>query len=257
MLLVCKIDSLIGQRAFWKLLHQFIISCRLIIMVKDNWKENCRHILLLGKTKELLWNNVLIICPPTPLFSGFDMLQGQAGGGYSMSPCSDDSFLFQAGGVDRCLNQIYSIYLDSWCKVSPQPHTEGVRNALRSSGQNAALIWSGPAYASLFMTSVIYNLILNSYENRPKWKLDWRQSRGQMAKHEAPKRKSGQILSEIATTFIFSEVQRVWDLDIMEYIHFCYHTNVTTTRCQRKETPHAVLHHQMNHFIFVHFTARG
>ncbi|KAM9349220.1 zinc finger protein GLIS1 [Symphorus nematophorus] len=48
--------------------------------------------------------------------TGFDLLQdlqGQAGGGYSMSPCSDDSFLFQAGGVDRCLNQIYSIYLDS------------------------------------------------------------------------------------------------------------------------------------------------
>ncbi|CAJ1072809.1 zinc finger protein GLIS1 [Xyrichtys novacula] len=47
---------------------------------------------------------------------GFDLLQdlqGQAGGGYSMSPCSDDSFLFQTGGVDRCLNQIYSIYLDS------------------------------------------------------------------------------------------------------------------------------------------------
>lgn len=64
MLLVCKIDSLIGQRVFWKLLHQFIIRCRLIIMVKDNWKENCRHILLLGKTKELLWNNVLIICFP-------------------------------------------------------------------------------------------------------------------------------------------------------------------------------------------------
>lgn len=144
MLLVCKIDSLIGQRVFWKLLHQFIISCRLIIMVKDNWKENCRHILLLGKTKELLWNNVLIICFP-PL-SGFDMLQGQVGGGYSMSPCSDDSFLFQAGGVDRCLNQIYSIYLDSWCELSPQPHTEGVRNALRSSGQNAV-----PACTSLFM----------------------------------------------------------------------------------------------------------
>ncbi|XP_028283408.1 zinc finger protein GLIS1 [Parambassis ranga] len=48
--------------------------------------------------------------------TGFDLLQdlqGQAGGGYSMSPCTDDSFLFQAGGVDRCLNQIYSIYLDS------------------------------------------------------------------------------------------------------------------------------------------------
>ncbi|XP_068427165.1 zinc finger protein GLIS1 [Clinocottus analis] len=48
--------------------------------------------------------------------TGFDLLQdlqGQTGGGYSMSPCSDDSFLFQAGGVDRCLNQIYSIYLDS------------------------------------------------------------------------------------------------------------------------------------------------
>lgn len=48
--------------------------------------------------------------------AGFDLLQdlqGQAGGGYSMSPCSDDSFLFQSGGVDRCLNQIYSIYLDS------------------------------------------------------------------------------------------------------------------------------------------------
>ncbi|KAM8850460.1 zinc finger protein GLIS1-like isoform 1-T5 [Spinachia spinachia] len=48
--------------------------------------------------------------------TGFDLLQelqAQTGGGYSMSPCSDDSFLFQAGGVDRCLNQIYSIYLDS------------------------------------------------------------------------------------------------------------------------------------------------
>lgn len=48
--------------------------------------------------------------------TGFDLLQdlqGQAGGGYSMSPCPDDNFLFQAGGVDRCLNQIYSIYLDS------------------------------------------------------------------------------------------------------------------------------------------------
>ncbi|XP_035489733.2 zinc finger protein GLIS1 isoform X1 [Scophthalmus maximus] len=48
--------------------------------------------------------------------AGFDLLQdlqGQAGGGYAMSPCPDDSFLFQAGGVDRCLNQIYSIYLDS------------------------------------------------------------------------------------------------------------------------------------------------
>ncbi|KAM3866163.1 uncharacterized protein glis1a [Diretmus argenteus] len=47
---------------------------------------------------------------------GFDLLQdlqGQAGGGYSISPCPDDSFLFQAGGVDRCLSQIYSIYLDS------------------------------------------------------------------------------------------------------------------------------------------------
>ncbi|XP_041659923.1 zinc finger protein GLIS1 [Cheilinus undulatus] len=47
---------------------------------------------------------------------GFDLLQdlqGQAGGGYFMTPCSDDSFLFQTGGVDRCLNQIYSIYLDS------------------------------------------------------------------------------------------------------------------------------------------------
>lgn len=55
--------------------------------------------------------------PCIALLSGFDLLQelqAQTGGGYSMSPCSDDSFLFQAGGVDRCLNQIYSIYLDSW-----------------------------------------------------------------------------------------------------------------------------------------------
>ncbi|XP_029309043.1 zinc finger protein GLIS1 [Cottoperca gobio] len=54
--------------------------------------------------------------PSAPHSAGFDLLQdlqGQAGGCYSMSPCSDDSFLFQAGGVDRCLNQIYSIYLDS------------------------------------------------------------------------------------------------------------------------------------------------
>ncbi|XP_053739300.1 zinc finger protein GLIS1 isoform X2 [Synchiropus splendidus] len=48
--------------------------------------------------------------------SGFDLLQdlqGQAGGGLSMSTCPDDSFLFQPGGIDRCLNQIFSIYLDS------------------------------------------------------------------------------------------------------------------------------------------------
>ncbi|XP_061587031.1 zinc finger protein GLIS1 [Cololabis saira] len=47
---------------------------------------------------------------------GFDLLQhlqGQAVGGYSMSGCPDDSFLFQSGGVDRCLSQILSIYLDS------------------------------------------------------------------------------------------------------------------------------------------------
>ncbi|XP_068604900.1 zinc finger protein GLIS1 [Brachionichthys hirsutus] len=48
--------------------------------------------------------------------AGFDALQElqcQAGGGYPTSLCSDDSFLFQSGGVDRCLSQIYSIYLDS------------------------------------------------------------------------------------------------------------------------------------------------
>jgi len=57
---------------------------------------------------------------PVFLLSGFDLLQdlqGQAGGGYSMSACPDDSFLFQAGGVDRCLSQIYSIYLDSWSEA--------------------------------------------------------------------------------------------------------------------------------------------
>ncbi|CAG5896409.1 unnamed protein product [Menidia menidia] len=54
--------------------------------------------------------------PPASHSAGFDLLQdlqGQAGGGYSMSACPDDGFLFQAGGVDRCLSQIYSIYLDS------------------------------------------------------------------------------------------------------------------------------------------------
>ncbi|KAM9323507.1 uncharacterized protein glis1a [Pholidichthys leucotaenia] len=48
--------------------------------------------------------------------TGFDLLQdlqGQAGGGYSMSSCPDDIFIFQPGGVDRSLSQIYSIYLDS------------------------------------------------------------------------------------------------------------------------------------------------
>ncbi|XP_023133014.2 zinc finger protein GLIS1-like [Amphiprion ocellaris] len=52
--------------------------------------------------------------PSTCHSTGFHLLQdlqGQAGGGYTMS--TDDSFLFQAGGIDRCLNQIYSIYLDS------------------------------------------------------------------------------------------------------------------------------------------------
>ncbi|KAM6918565.1 zinc finger protein GLIS1 [Xenentodon cancila] len=54
--------------------------------------------------------------PTTSHSVGFDLLQhlqGQAGGGYSMSGCPDDSFLFQSGGVDRCLSQILSIYLDS------------------------------------------------------------------------------------------------------------------------------------------------
>lgn len=53
---------------------------------------------------------------PASHSTGFDLLQdlqGQAGGGYSLPPCPDDSFLFQAGGVDRCLSQIYSVYLDS------------------------------------------------------------------------------------------------------------------------------------------------
>lgn len=55
--------------------------------------------------------------PSAPHSTGFDLLrdlQGQAGGGYSLS-CPDESFLFQSGGggVDRCLSQIYSIYLDS------------------------------------------------------------------------------------------------------------------------------------------------
>ncbi|CAL8317170.1 unnamed protein product [Gadus morhua 'NCC'] len=49
--------------------------------------------------------------------TGFDLLrdlQGQVGGGHSGSaPSPDDSFLFQSGGVDRYLSQIYSIYLDS------------------------------------------------------------------------------------------------------------------------------------------------
>ncbi|XP_056158026.1 uncharacterized protein LOC130133587, partial [Lampris incognitus] len=50
--------------------------------------------------------------PSAPHSAGFDLLQdlqGQAGGGYAISPCPDESFLFQAGGVDRCLSQIYSI----------------------------------------------------------------------------------------------------------------------------------------------------
>lgn len=53
---------------------------------------------------------------PSSHSAGFDLvqdLQDQAGGGYSMSACPDDSFLFQAGGIDHCLSQIYSIYLDS------------------------------------------------------------------------------------------------------------------------------------------------
>ncbi|XP_011484282.1 glis1a isoform X2 [Oryzias latipes] len=47
--------------------------------------------------------------------AGFDLLhdlQGQAGGRYPVSACPEDSFFFQAGGVDRCLSQIFSIYLD-------------------------------------------------------------------------------------------------------------------------------------------------
>ncbi|XP_062337829.1 zinc finger protein GLIS1 isoform X2 [Osmerus eperlanus] len=45
--------------------------------------------------------------------AGFDLvqdLQGQTGGGHAFSPCPD---LYQAGGFDRCLSQIYSLYLDS------------------------------------------------------------------------------------------------------------------------------------------------
>ncbi|XP_024137381.1 zinc finger protein GLIS1 isoform X2 [Oryzias melastigma] len=47
--------------------------------------------------------------------AGLDLLhdlQGQAGGRYPMSACPEDGFFFQAGGVDRCLSQIFSIYLD-------------------------------------------------------------------------------------------------------------------------------------------------
>ncbi|MED6291481.1 hypothetical protein CHARACLAT_024148 [Characodon lateralis] len=48
--------------------------------------------------------------------AGFDLLQdmqGQVEDDYSSSPCPEDSLLFLSGGVDRCLSQIYSIYLDS------------------------------------------------------------------------------------------------------------------------------------------------
>ncbi|KAM4728971.1 zinc finger protein GLIS1 [Anableps anableps] len=54
--------------------------------------------------------------PSTSHTAGFDLLQdmqSQAEDSYSSSPCPEDSFLFQSGGVDRCLSQIYSIYLDS------------------------------------------------------------------------------------------------------------------------------------------------
>uniref|UniRef100_A0A3Q2P2N7 Zinc finger protein GLIS1-like n=1 Tax=Fundulus heteroclitus TaxID=8078 RepID=A0A3Q2P2N7_FUNHE len=54
--------------------------------------------------------------PPASHCAGFDLLQdmqGQVEDNYSPSPCPEDSFLFQSGGVDRCLSQIYSIYLDS------------------------------------------------------------------------------------------------------------------------------------------------
>lgn len=50
------------------------------------------------------------------LSAGFDLLQdlqGQAGGGFTMSPCPDDGFLFQTGGVERCLTHIDSVFLDS------------------------------------------------------------------------------------------------------------------------------------------------
>lgn len=49
----------------------------------------------------------------------------------------------------------------------------------------------------------------------------------------------------------FSEESSMFsDLDIMTYNLFCCHTNVITARCQRKETPHAVLHLHVNQFIF-------
>lgn len=133
-----------------------------------------------------------------------------------MSPCSDDSFLFQAGGVDRCLNQIYSIYLDSWCHVWPRLRAEGGTKALASPGQDdAARVWSGPTRALLFTAEVVCSLTLNSCENRAGWKLDWRQSWGQTAKHEAPKRKSARIKKWNGNN---THYRGVGDLDAMKHI---------------------------------------
>ncbi|XP_013868466.1 zinc finger protein GLIS1 [Austrofundulus limnaeus] len=53
--------------------------------------------------------------PPASHSAGFDLLQdlqGQAEDRYASSPCPEDGFLFQTGGVERCLSQFYSIYLD-------------------------------------------------------------------------------------------------------------------------------------------------
>ncbi|RVE60966.1 hypothetical protein OJAV_G00166210 [Oryzias javanicus] len=47
--------------------------------------------------------------------AGLDLLhdlQEQAGGRYPVSAYPEDGFFLQAGGVDRCLSQIFSIYLD-------------------------------------------------------------------------------------------------------------------------------------------------
>lgn len=149
-------------------------------------------------------------------------LQGQAGGGYSMSPCSDDNFLFQAGGVDRCLNQIYSVYLDSWCDgPSLPPRTKKWnKNHIAFLRKKCSLcdVWrqtiTTPIYW-IFKAELFLFLTKNKLNCRVDWFLSVLYSVSeQTGKREQPKRKSGQIIN-VNNTFWVRDDHSVCDLDRM------------------------------------------
>lgn len=178
-------------------------------MVKDNWKSNYRHILLLGKTKELLWNNVLITCL-SPFFQGLICCRAKQ---EEVTPCLPVRMTASSSRLEASTAASIRSTPSTWTRDG-KSHLSNIHKQwemhclLQDNMQHPFDL--GSVYTTFHGLSYLQSHSHCSDENRPKWKPDWRQSWGQSARHEAPKRKSGWIISEIATTFIFRGVQHVF-----------------------------------------------